>query len=287
MTPASRLGLILASFVLCASCGENDAIQLGSVHLESVLISAAGGGSFEVTAAEDPALAGAGIHIPPSALIVDTRITLGAGPDSILDEESDVAGPVVELGPEGTRFTLPVRVTIPYPGPFDEDLVRVYAQDSSGAVNVLLPDQIHHDPVARTLRFEVRQLSRFQGARSRGACRHVAMCPGGSCRRGQCLPPPPCEAADCGTPMRVARQMCADGTTSGPTGRCLRQGDGACGWEVRSCPEPVRCDPSECGPRPGIPNTMCRDGTVGGPTGHCLRAMMGGACGWEIRMCGA
>ena len=29
---------------------------------------------------------------------------------------------------------------------------------------------------------------------------------------------------------------CGDGTLGGPTGRCLANADGSCGWEVRECP---------------------------------------------------
>jgi hypothetical protein len=30
---------------------------------------------------------------------------------------------------------------------------------------------------------------------------------------------------------------CPDGSIAGPTGRCLRNVDGICGWEIRHCPE--------------------------------------------------
>jgi hypothetical protein len=45
-----------------------------------------------------------------------------------------------------------------------------------------------------------------------------------------------CEASQCGPQLGMPNSICADGTVSGPTGRCLRQPNGACGWEVRSCP---------------------------------------------------
>lgn len=52
--------------------------------------------------------------------------------------------------------------------------------------------------------------------------------------------PPPasaeCAPADCGPAMGMPNGRCADGSLSGPTGRCLRQRDGRCGWEVRQCP---------------------------------------------------
>ncbi|HEX3766464.1 MAG TPA: hypothetical protein VHW23_47550 [Kofleriaceae bacterium] len=45
-----------------------------------------------------------------------------------------------------------------------------------------------------------------------------------------------CDPAECGPAMRMPSRRCPDGSTGGPTGRCLRKPDGKCGWEVRSCP---------------------------------------------------
>jgi hypothetical protein len=46
----------------------------------------------------------------------------------------------------------------------------------------------------------------------------------------------PCEITECGPPMRMPNRRCPDGSMGGPTGRCLRQPDGRCAWEVRPCP---------------------------------------------------
>ncbi len=45
-----------------------------------------------------------------------------------------------------------------------------------------------------------------------------------------------CDEAECGPPIRAASILCADGAVGGNTGRCLRNGDGTCGWELRECP---------------------------------------------------
>jgi hypothetical protein len=47
---------------------------------------------------------------------------------------------------------------------------------------------------------------------------------------------PLCDVAECGPPIRMPSRRCADGSTGGPTDRCLRKPDGRCGWEVRPCP---------------------------------------------------
>lgn len=49
----------------------------------------------------------------------------------------------------------------------------------------------------------------------------------------------------CGPALGMPNHQCADGTTGGPTGRCLKQGDGTCGWEVRDCQD------VDAGPAPG------------------------------------
>lgn len=45
-----------------------------------------------------------------------------------------------------------------------------------------------------------------------------------------------CDVVDCGPPLGMPNYMCEDGTWAGPTGRCLRNTDGTCGWEIRACP---------------------------------------------------
>lgn len=43
-----------------------------------------------------------------------------------------------------------------------------------------------------------------------------------------------CSPQECGPQLGLPNYTCEDGTTGGPTGRCLKTGD-ACGWEVRDC----------------------------------------------------
>jgi hypothetical protein len=44
-----------------------------------------------------------------------------------------------------------------------------------------------------------------------------------------------CSPADCGPQLGLPNWICEDGTTGGPTGRCVKTGDD-CGWEVHDCP---------------------------------------------------
>jgi hypothetical protein len=44
-----------------------------------------------------------------------------------------------------------------------------------------------------------------------------------------------CSVDRCGPQLGLPNWTCEDGTMGGPTGRCLKTGDG-CGWEIRDCP---------------------------------------------------
>ena len=66
-----------------------------------------------------------------------------------------------------------------------------------------------------------------------------------------------CDEAECGPQLGMPNILCPDGVTvAGPTGRCLRQADGTCGWEVISCPP---CTGSSCG-TPCASSAQCAGG---------------------------
>lgn len=89
-----------------------------------------------------------------------------------------------------------------------------------------------------------------------------------------------CSVDKCGPTLGIANQKCADGSMSGPTGRCLERTDGTCGWEVRQCPDTLTCQASDCAGMP-VPAIACADG----PTiPSCVP--QGGTCGWTV-LCGA
>src|SRR5512140_2716107 len=45
-----------------------------------------------------------------------------------------------------------------------------------------------------------------------------------------------CDKSACGPQLGLANGICADGSMSGPTGRCLKRANGSCGWEILQCP---------------------------------------------------
>lgn len=63
------------------------------------------------------------------------------------------------------------------------------------------------------------------------------------CRKTEDVQPPAdkgepgseCAAEACGPAPGMPQTDCGDGSFSGPSGRCLRNSEGACGWEIREC----------------------------------------------------
>jgi hypothetical protein len=55
-----------------------------------------------------------------------------------------------------------------------------------------------------------------------------------------------CPRTDCGMAPKLPNRPCPDGhTIAGPTGRCLRQPSGTCGWEIVQCEsEPAATAPA-------------------------------------------
>jgi hypothetical protein len=54
-----------------------------------------------------------------------------------------------------------------------------------------------------------------------------------------------CQPKECGPKLGMPNRKCPDGSTAGPTDRCLRHlVDGKCGWEVLQCPPAVKQPPT-------------------------------------------
>jgi hypothetical protein len=104
-------------------------------------------------------------------------------------------------------------------------------------------------------------------------------------------PPDPtaveCEAGACGPRLGMPTEQCADGSVGGNTGRCLKEPDGACGWEIRECPASAGdcvatgCNGTLCSDTPNDVVTTCEIK----PEYACYRDAVcerqaSGACGW-------
>ncbi len=91
-----------------------------------------------------------------------------------------------------------------------------------------------------------------------------ASCPAGNDQ------PLDCKSSECGPQLGMPNYLCSDGkTTAGPTGRCLRNSDGTCGWEVTSCPAPNQNEP--------LKQNEC---TAEQRQGNVCPELYGPVCGW-------
>ncbi len=93
-----------------------------------------------------------------------------------------------------------------------------------------------------------------------------------------------CEKSACGPQLGLLNQLCADGSMSGPTGRCLKRANDSCGWEVLECPPDgigAGGDASAGGSSAGGSSTggSSTGGAPGGPCG-------GKTCTVDQRCCG-
>ncbi|MCK6537842.1 MAG: hypothetical protein L6Q84_33115 [Polyangiaceae bacterium] len=120
------------------------------------------------------------------------------------------------------------------------------------------------------------------GKSKKGACWCDAACAqyGDCCADADaiCNLVPPggeCAAGACGPAMGMPIKLCPDGVhTAGPTGKCLKNTDGTCGWEISTCPPAQQF----CG---GIAAFQCPAGKicVDNPNDGCDPNNGGADCG--------
>lgn len=85
----------------------------------------------------------------------------------------------------------------------------------------------------------------------------VAAC-GGKSAPTPAPAPGVCPIGACGARLEMPAQQCADGSTGGNTGNCVKQPDGVCGWEIRECPSVQGgCE------RTGCSGTLCAEEGAG------------------------
>ena len=98
-----------------------------------------------------------------------------------------------------------------------------------------------------------------------------------------------CDKAACGPQLGLPNEMCADGSIGGPTGRCLKNANGSCGWEIRQCPPDMGAGGEASGGSSGTGGAS--GGTCGGAVckadqvccgpaecGFCVSKLSGIAC---------
>ena len=102
---------VLASCCLLAACVVNQ--NFGSQYAKQQTVQALQGGTVTVTDQDDRWLEGTAIQIPPSALTVDTKITIAEGKDLTAVPTGAIAvSHAAIFGPAATEFTHPTTVTL-------------------------------------------------------------------------------------------------------------------------------------------------------------------------------
>ena len=171
----ARLALLLAG--LAAGCHDREVV--GAVPVKSLLVIAAVGGVINVTAEDDPVLAGVHLRIPPGSLAGDLTVTIERGDQDIAGRIGVPAGPVVIVGPVGTRLSLPARLIVPGGQGTMNDRLYIEMQDPAGRNSTLRASPTGAG--AGTLLADIDRFAAFQAAR---------LLPGTSVTDGG-LPPPP------------------------------------------------------------------------------------------------
>ena len=181
MRAVRSLALLAA---LTAACDQSRTI--GSRWVRDQQVRAAAGAAIEVTAAEDPTLAGAALKLEPGALIADTDITVEVGPT--LPGEPRAAGPAVLWGPAGLKLAHPALMSLPVvlvAGQLPDDLI-VITQDPLGRLARIDHGSLSLDAANRRVTFLVEHLGLFQPA-AIVRCHEDAECgPHESCTSGEC-----------------------------------------------------------------------------------------------------
>lgn len=187
----SGVAVLAALAVISYACGTEKTV--GSRFVKSELISATRGGSIGVTQAEEPALAGTTLAVPPSALLVDSRLTLELG---LTDLSSTPRGPVAIWGPSGTTFSPEAKLTMPIvlQSADEASLLEIVVEEENGTRFVIPNEQLTIDTTAHLVTFSVKGFTRFQpgtaqrdggaGGGTAGAAGGTANTAGGSASAG-------------------------------------------------------------------------------------------------------
>ncbi|MHC4910896.1 MAG: hypothetical protein ACYTF9_14405, partial [Planctomycetota bacterium] len=142
----------------CVACSSSDDPAPIPGASEDV---GAAGGTVAVTTGP---LAGAKVVVPAGALADTVAISINAGSD-VPSGVTVSAGPAVKLGPDGTMFTTPVTVTIPFTGPAG-DVEVWYRNDMTGVVSQI--NGLTIDATAKTVSFNISTFSTVQSRRAPG-----------------------------------------------------------------------------------------------------------------------
>jgi Cys-rich repeat protein len=209
--------------VACSS----GSMPVGSKYVKTATVGASGG-TVTVAASDELSIAGTSITIPPKALAGDVTISIGISTESVTRAGATSVGPFIDFEPIGTKFAVPVTVTVPATLPSGVSASSVFVDALDASHNQSQLTALYAGGLAA---IQVTTLAEFAAyAASAGvSCISDTDCaPGGVCTSGTCTgtrPPPDAgDTVDSSVPGGctadtdcASGQVCVSGLCSTPT----------------------------------------------------------------------
>jgi hypothetical protein len=231
-------GSLTALAIVLVACSSGT-LPVGSKFVKTATVGTSGG-TVTVAASDDSSIAGTSITIPANALKTDTTISIGISTRSLAPTGATGIGPVIDFEPVGTKFAVPVTITLPAALPSGGTASRVFVESFDG----LSDSQVTAEYASGVASIEATALAEFgaiYGAAPAAACMSNADCaPGGVCVSSVC-----------------------QGTRPEPDGGVDANVPGACSSNA-DCPSGEVCVSSVCTAPTVVPEagTDANDGSV-------------------------
>jgi len=241
----------LAAVLIACSGGTS----VGSKYVKTVSVGAAGA-TISVATSDDPTIAGTKIVIPANALSTTTTITIGIDASNINPTGTTTAGPVVDFEPSGTKFAVPVTITLPVTLPAGVSSSRLFVEalEAGGETSRLAASY-----VAGFATFHANGFTDFGGCIAPAGSDASLNCIADSdCAAGQVCNSGICVGGVSGDGGTDATFGCSDNTECPAGEQCV---DGFCGFTVDAsvidggpaacatdadCPSGEQCFSGEC-----------------------------------------
>jgi len=256
-------GILTAAALVACSSGNN---AVASKYVATASVGVAGG-TLTVTAAEGSTVTGTSIVIPPNALKGDVTIQIGVSNSQLtLPSGARAAGPVIDFEPSGTRFALPVTITIPTTATAIKGAF-VEAVEADGSTSELAVTSISGGLAT----FHATGFTDFGVATGEGCAAATDCAAGQICANGACVTSSDVDASACGTSADCpAGMVCVAGVcaASSETDACVlvtcAEAGVTCGTISDGCGGSLDCgtcadagaDASACGTSADCPAGM-------------------------------
>jgi Cys-rich repeat protein len=240
------LGGSLTGVALGLAACSSGSMPVGSKYVKTATVGA-GGGTVSVAASEDPTIAGTSITIPPKALAGDVAISIGVSTETVTRSGATGIGPFIDFEPSGTKFAVPVTITVPatLPSGVSASSVFVEAVDANHNDSQLAAQ--YAGGLATTQATSLAEFAAYAASPDVSCTSDADCAPGGVCTSGTCTGtrvPPDAGPGGCTQDTDCASgQVCLSGVCS-TSGACSQDTDCASGEVCVAgvCSTPVETD---------------------------------------------